>query len=139
MIARGIALLAALLTCAVGPAVAQTPYPKGPVRMIVPFPPGGPTDITARTLGTRLGEVLGQPIVVENRAGARGFIGIEAAARAPADGHTLLLASIGAIAINPVLYPKVPCSATSRRCRCSSRCRSCWSSTRTCRCAPCPS
>jgi tripartite-type tricarboxylate transporter receptor subunit TctC len=108
MIARGIALLAALLTCAVGPAVAQTPYPKGPVRMIVPFPPGGPTDITARTLGTRLGEVLGQPIVVENRAGARGFIGIEAAARAPADGHTLLLASIGAIAINPVLYSKVP-------------------------------
>ena len=101
-------LVAVSLASAIGAAVAQTPYPKGPVRMIVPFPPGGPTDITARTLGMRLGEVLGQPIVVENRPGARGFIGIEAAARAPADGHTLLLASIGAIAINPVLYPKVP-------------------------------
>lgn len=101
-------LIAVSLALAVGVAVAQTQYPKGPVRMIVPFPPGGPTDITARTLGMRLGEVLGQPIVVENQPGARGFIGIEAAARAPADGHTLLLASIGAIAINPVLYPKVP-------------------------------
>ena len=101
-------LIAVSLASAVGVAVAQTPYPKGPVRMIVPFPPGGPTDITARTLGMRLAEVFGQPIVVENRPGARGFIGIEAAARAPADGHTLLLASIGAIAINPVLYPKVP-------------------------------
>jgi tripartite-type tricarboxylate transporter receptor subunit TctC len=108
MIARAAFALAALLACATGPAAAQAPYPKGPVRMIVPFPPGGPTDITARTLGTRLGEVLRQPVVVENRAGARGFIGIEAAARAPADGHTLLLASIGAIAINPVLYPQVP-------------------------------
>jgi tripartite-type tricarboxylate transporter receptor subunit TctC len=102
------ALLAAAALALAGVAAAQAQYPKGPVRMIVPFPPGGPTDITARTLGTRLGEVLGQPIVVDNRPGARGFIGIEAAARAAADGHTLLLASIGAVAINPVLYPKVP-------------------------------
>jgi tripartite-type tricarboxylate transporter receptor subunit TctC len=108
MRARAAVLIAASLALAAGVAVAQAPYPKAPVRMIVPFPPGGPTDITARTLGMRLGEVLGQPIVVENRPGARGFIGIEAAARAPADGHTLLLASVGAIAINPVLYPKVP-------------------------------
>jgi tripartite-type tricarboxylate transporter receptor subunit TctC len=87
---------------------AQTSYPTKPIRMVVPFPPGGPTDVTARTIGARLSEVLRQPIVVDNKPGAHGFIGVEQVVKAPADGYTLLMASIGSIGINPVLYPKVP-------------------------------
>jgi tripartite-type tricarboxylate transporter receptor subunit TctC len=96
-------LLAALL-CA-SSAFAQ--YPTRPLRIIVAFPPGGGTDIVARLIAPRLGELWAQPVVVENRAGASGTIGTEAAARADADGHTLFMATMGNMTANQHLYPKM--------------------------------
>ena len=90
----------------VTPAFPQS-YPAKPVRLVVAFPAGGPTDILARTLGQKLGEAMGQSFVVENRSGAGGNLGAEAVARAAPDGHTLLLATISLV-INPSLYPRVP-------------------------------
>ena len=99
-----------LLIMALAPALAfgQAAYPSRPVRMIVPFAPGGASDVVARILGPKLGEVLGQQVVVENRPGASGNIGMEAAARAAPDGHTLYLGNIGTIAINPAIYRNLP-------------------------------
>ena len=82
-------------------------YPDRPIRIIVPYVPGGNIDITARTLAPGLGEALGQTIVVENRGGAGGTIGTEVAAKAPADGYTLLLGSSGTLTNAPALYPKL--------------------------------
>jgi len=110
MIARPtIAVLAslALLTAA---AQAQT-YPSKPIRFIVPFAPGGGSDLVARTVGQKITEALGQPVIIDNRTGAAGMIGAEVAAKSPADGHTLLLGSNGPLAINPSLYPKMPYDA----------------------------
>lgn len=83
---------------------AQGAWPDRPVRIIVPFTPGGSTDIIARALAAALQAEFGQPFVVENRGGAGGTIGTEVAALAPADGHTLLLGHIGTLAVNPSLY-----------------------------------
>ena len=83
-------------------AYAQT-YPTKPITVIVPFPPGGSTDTIARAMGTKLSERLGQPVVVDNKAGATGAIGATQVKRAPADGYTLLVASIGVYAVNPHL------------------------------------
>ena len=82
-------------------------YPSRPIRLIVPFPPAGSTDILGRALAQKLAEIFGQPVVVENRPGAGGSIGAEAAARSPADGYTLLMGHIGTLAVNPALYPKL--------------------------------
>jgi tripartite-type tricarboxylate transporter receptor subunit TctC len=82
-------------------------WPEKPLRIIVPYVPGGNIDITARTLAPGLGEALGQTIVVENRGGAGGTIGTEVAAKAPADGYTLLLGSSGTLTNAPALYPKL--------------------------------
>src|SRR6266851_1799025 len=82
-------------------------FPTKPVKIIVAFPPGGGTDIVARLLAPRLGETWGQPVVVENRAGASGTIGTEAAARAEPDGHTLFMATMGNMTANQHLYPKM--------------------------------
>jgi tripartite-type tricarboxylate transporter receptor subunit TctC len=82
-------------------------FPTRPVRIIVAFPPGGGTDIVARLIAPRLGEMWGQSVVVENRAGASGTIGTEAAARAEADGHTLFMATMGNMTANQHLYPKM--------------------------------
>jgi tripartite-type tricarboxylate transporter receptor subunit TctC len=87
---RSIAWLGSLLLCAT--AFAQ-PYPAKPVKVIVPFAPGGGSDIVARALTTKLTEALGQPFVIENRGGAGGLVGMEAAAKAPADGYTILIMS----------------------------------------------
>jgi tripartite-type tricarboxylate transporter receptor subunit TctC len=86
-------------------------YPSKPIRMIVPFPAGGATDILARALSQKLGERLGQAVVVENRPGAGGTIGADAAAKAVADGYTLLLASSSTHSIAPAINPKIPYNA----------------------------
>ncbi|MBP6898054.1 tripartite-type tricarboxylate transporter receptor subunit TctC [Pseudacidovorax sp. 1753] len=88
-------------------AFAQAPFPSKPVMLVVPFPPGGPTDAMARTLAAEMSTRLGQPMVVENRAGAGGNIGAEYVARAEADGHTLMFGTSGPLAINVSLYRKI--------------------------------
>lgn len=79
-------------------------YPSRPVRLLIPFVPGGSTDFVARVMQTRMIEELGQPVVIDNRPGASGNIAVEIAASAPADGHTVLFGNVGTIAINPVLF-----------------------------------
>jgi len=88
-------------------AFAQSPYPSRPVRVIVAFSPGGVTDIIARTMAPKLAEMWGQPVVVENRAGAGGSIGAVAVARSPADGYVLLVHSSG-YALNPAINANLP-------------------------------
>ena len=83
-------------------------YPNKPVRVIIPFAPGGASDFVGRIMQPKLGEELGQQVVIDNRAGAAGNIGVEVAARANPDGYTLLLGNIGTMAINPSLYLKFP-------------------------------
>lgn len=90
------------------PALAQQPYPSKPIRLLVGFPPGGATDVTARLVAPRVADSLRQQIVVDNRGGAHGNIASELVARAEPDGHTLLLGTISMLAINPGLYKKLP-------------------------------
>ena len=89
-------------------AAAQQAYPTRPIRFIVPYPPGGPTDLIGRTINERLGKRLGQQVIIDNRGGAATVIGAEIAARAPADGYSLLLANITTLAVNPALKSKLP-------------------------------
>ena len=98
---------ALLLLIATGTAWAQA-YPAKPIRLIVPFVPGGNVDITARTVAPALGEALGQPIVIENRTGAAGMIGAQAMMAAPADGYTLMMGSNSSLAVAPNLYAAWP-------------------------------
>lgn len=83
-------------------------YPQRPIRFICPYVPGGAGDIFTRTIAQKLGDALGQSVVVDNRPGANGGIGTEIVAKAPADGHTLLMGNSGPLTINPVLYKRVP-------------------------------
>jgi tripartite-type tricarboxylate transporter receptor subunit TctC len=89
----------------------QATYPSRPVRLIVPFTPGGTTDIFARLVGEKLSQSLGQQFVIENRGGAGGNIGTDAVAKADPDGHTLVMGTVGTHAINPSLYAKMPYDA----------------------------
>lgn len=89
------------------PAMAQPGFPDKPIMLVVPFPPGGPTDAMARTLAAEMKNRLGQPVIVENRAGAGGNIGADYVARAAADGQTLLFGTSGPLAINASLYRKI--------------------------------
>ena len=98
----GLTLAAAL--CVAPLARAQADYPSRPLSFVVPYPPGGAADVFARQLASRLAERLGQPVVVENRAGANGNLGSAAVVKAPADGYTLLLGTASTMAINPHLY-----------------------------------
>ncbi len=88
-------------------------WPSRPIRLVVPFPPGGPSDTLARVLAQRLGEQLGQPCIVDNHPGAGGTLGSELVARAAADGHTLLLATTSTHSIAPALSPKLPYDAVA--------------------------
>ena len=99
---RRITLLMSMLALC-GAALAQQPYPNRPLRMVIPWPPGQATDLAGRVVAQKLGEVLGQPVVAENRAGAGGMTGTDTAAKAPPDGYTLLMASSGPVTINPLL------------------------------------
>lgn len=101
------AVAMALALAAIGELHAQT-FPARPVRILVAFPPGGGTDIVARIISPRLTEIWGQQVIVENRAGASGVIGTEAAARSAPDGHTLFMATMGNATVNQHLYPKMP-------------------------------
>ena len=83
-------------------------YPSKPIRLVVPYPPGGPLDIMARAIGQKLTEAWSQPVVVDNRAGAGGNIGADLVAKGPADGYTLLMGAVATHAINPTLYAKIP-------------------------------
>jgi len=96
-------LVAAAAACTLSAASAQE-FPSRPVRIVVPWPPSGNVDITARTLAPTYGEALGQPVIVENRAGAGGTIGTAAVVKSPADGYTLLLGSSGTVTSGPAVY-----------------------------------
>ncbi len=109
-LACGLVLLASHGWCG-SQSIGSNDYPNKPIRIIVPFPAGGPTDITARVVGQAMGEAMKTSVIVENKAGGHGFIGVTEAARAPADGYTLMMASIGTMAINPKLHASIPYDA----------------------------
>ena len=98
---------AALLISTSGSAFAQQAYPNKPIRLIVPFAPGGSNDIVARIIGYKFGESFGQQVIIDNRGGASGIIGTDLAAKATPDGYTLLMMSL-TLAVNPSLYKKLP-------------------------------
>jgi tripartite-type tricarboxylate transporter receptor subunit TctC len=111
---EGIAAIACAIICVVAltvSGVAFAQFPSKPIKMVVPFPAGGTTDIMARAVGAELQKSLGQPVVVENRAGAGGNIGSDIVAKSAADGYTLLMGTVGTHAINVTLYPKMPYDA----------------------------
>ncbi len=104
----GLRLLAAV-ACVLCSAVATAqPWPSKPIRIIVPYPAGGTSDILARALGPGITAVLGQPVIVENKPGSTGNVGAEMVAKSPPDGYTLLLADIGSLAIGPSIFPALP-------------------------------
>jgi tripartite-type tricarboxylate transporter receptor subunit TctC len=104
-IVRSAVAVAALVAAA--HAAAQA-WPTKPIRLVVPFPPGGAVDFYARVVQQPLSEVLGQTVVIDNKAGASGMVGAEAVAKSPPDGYTLLLGNIASLAINVGIYPKMP-------------------------------
>lgn len=106
---KHVAIFAAALSLSLG-AVAQT-YPTKTISLVVPFPPGGTVNLMARLIADRMTTILGQPVIVDNRAGAGGTIGAAAVAKAPADGYTLLMGSMGQ-AVQPLLYKKLPFDGT---------------------------
>lgn len=103
----------ALLACTAPAVHAQgaATYPAKAVRFIAPFPPGGSTDLLARLVAQKLTEAWGQQVIVENRGGAAGTIGVEIAARAAPDGYTIVMGHVGTFGVNPTLYPKLPYDA----------------------------
>ena len=101
-------LMVGMLVAACVSAAFAQPFPNKPIRIVVPFPAGGTTDVLARAAAQKLSDTLGQPAVVDNRPGAGGNIGAELVAKSPPDGYTLLMGTVGTHAINPALYPKMP-------------------------------
>ena len=103
-----IAAAAAMCVAVAWPAGAQAAFPERPVTLIVPFPAGGSTDLVARVVAEKMSASLGQQIVVDNRGGAGGNVGSAAAAKAEADGYTILMGTVATHALNPALYKKMP-------------------------------
>ena len=91
----------------VQPVLAQTKYPERPIRLIVPFPPGGSVDVTARLVGPKVTELIGQQVIIDNRTGASGIVGTSAVARSDPDGYTLLI-NTTPLVTNTQMYSKVP-------------------------------
>ena len=102
------ALVAAAVTHATAATAAERAYPTKPIRLVVPYPPGGGNDTVARAIGQKLTEAWGQQVIIDNRPGANGLVAGEIVAKAAPDGYTLFVANIGSHAINPALYPKIP-------------------------------
>src|SRR5687768_9703964 len=104
--------LALVLLCAAPALFAQgraaQSYPAKPIRIVILVVPGGGADVTSRTVGQKLTESWGQQVIVDNRPGGNGIVGMEIAARSNADGYTLVLGTIGPVAVNPSLYRKLP-------------------------------
>ena len=100
--------MALVSLAAVLPAHSQDAYPTRPLRLVVPYPPGGASDVTARLIGQKVAESWGQQVVIDNRPGANGIVALEHVAKQPPDGYTLLLANLGPNAINPAIYAKLP-------------------------------
>lgn len=103
-------LILLLTVLAPGLAAAQD-YPAKPIRIVIPYPPGGASDVTARLLGQKMAEAWGQQVVPDNRPGANGIVALEHVARSAPDGYTLLMANLGPNAINPAVYAKLPYDA----------------------------
>src|ERR1700758_3810653 len=104
---RFVTVVATLLALGTASVHAQD-YPSRPIRILVPYAPGGIADIAARLVGGKLSETWGQQVVVENRPGGNAFIAMEATAHAAADGYTLVVATVGDVAINPALFKQIP-------------------------------
>src|SRR5690242_18517408 len=104
---RAFVAASALSAAATPRALAQAPYPAKPIRIIVPFAPGGPSDVMARVVGQRMSAILGQQLYVENRSGAGGTLGARAAAQAEPDGYTLMLATTSVLVVAPEVYRNV--------------------------------
>ena len=102
---RFFALLVSIIHCGI---VFAQPYPSKPIRFVVSFPPGGSTDLVARLIAPRMAERLGQQVVIENRPGAGGNIGVDIVAKAAPDGHTIGLAAAGTLSLNSSLYASTP-------------------------------
>ncbi len=107
LVLSALSMLAAAGTLATTTSALAATYPEGPVTIVIPFPPGGPTDTSARLVGKSLSKQLGQPVIIENRAGAGGTVGSTQVARAKPDGYTLLWASTSSLGVAPGLYPKL--------------------------------
>ena len=105
-----VALLGAVATLG-SPVVHAQDYPVKPIHIIVPLPPGGSNDVLARVLGQKMSEALGQPVIVENKPGAAGNIATDYVAKSAPDGYTIAIAPNQTVAVNPVLYPKLPFDA----------------------------
>jgi tripartite-type tricarboxylate transporter receptor subunit TctC len=101
-----------LAVFAAAPAAYAQPYPAKPVRLVIPFAPGGTTDIVGRLVGDRLGRELGQPVIIENRAGGGGTVGADYVAKSPPDGYVISMATVSTMATNPAMNPKMPYDAT---------------------------
>ncbi len=100
-------MIRTLLVLLFAPTVALAQYPAKPVHMIIPFAPGGASDFVGRIMQPKMAELLGQPIIVENKPGAAGSIGAEVAAKSAPDGYTIFLGNVGSVSINPGVYPKL--------------------------------
>ena len=103
-----LALLLSLSVCGCRPLHAADEFPRGPIRLVVPFAPGGSTDTLARTIGQKLTESWGKQVVVDNRSGGSGVIGMEIVKNANPDGHTMVLGYIANLGTAPALFPKLP-------------------------------